>query len=82
MQGDLEMLHQSGGDLAVSSTGCLGSALTGLSLPIPEIPLPGQGLYFIVREEEESVQGTWDEGDIGQIRSRDPALQNASGSCP
>lgn len=82
VRGDLGVLHESGGNLAAATVECLVDGETELSLAYAATPAPGHGFYFLARSEAGQIQETWDEGDVGQILSRDPALENSAGSCP
>jgi len=81
-RGDLGALRASGGNFAASTVECLANGASAFSMPYAAVPTPGHGFYFIARDTLGPTAQTWDEGDVAQIRSRDPSLQQASGSCP
>lgn len=76
--GNLNSLHDSGGDLGGSTDRCLGDAYPHTTIAY-DIPLDaGQGLWFLVREDG----GTYDSTGDSQVASRDAAIDNSATACP
>ena len=80
VRGDLGPLHA--GDLLAATRECLMSGGGGSSVSDSSVPLPGQGFWFAARSDFGASVDTYDETDVGQVGSRDPALQSAPNSCP
>jgi hypothetical protein len=80
LRGDLVTL-QSMGDLGVSLTACLAYDTAAVALSDPTPVETGQGLFFLLRAMN-CAGGTWDEGGIGQVASRDPVIAVTAADCP
>ena len=80
--GALDVLHGTGGDFTASTIGCVANDITGTSVgPVPDPPR-GSGYWFLVRGNNCSGPGTYDEGSSSQVGSRDAAINASPRSCP
>jgi len=81
VEGDLGMLHSSGGDFALATTGCLGNDLATLTLEHGSQPPSAQGRWFLVRANG-VVSAEFDTVFSSQVGSRTDEIAASAGGCP
>jgi hypothetical protein len=81
VQGDLQALRD-GGDFSTAVDGCLADDTVGNTLPYADDPLPGSGLWVLVRGVGGSVNMTYDCLEGSLVTSRDPGINAAVTACP
>lgn len=92
VQGDLGTLRSSDGDftqaldaIPAGDPVCLGNDMSALSLVDPAgAPAPGVGVFTILRPSAVScpAAGTYDDGSLSEIASRDGGVSGSSRACP
>lgn len=80
--GDVGILRQSGGDFALATSACLANSTPGTSVSSGATPQPGRAFWFLAREIDGNVVETYDDGDAGQVGSRDAGVNASPASCP
>jgi exonuclease III len=82
VRGDLLVLHGTKGDFTAATSICLADDNPGIALSDPEMPIAGQGFWYIVRAGLCGVNGTYDTGTASQVESRDGEINASTFSCP
>jgi hypothetical protein len=82
VQGDLSVLRQTNGDFSAATTACVANDRPGTFAPFTAAPPPGRAFWFLGREIEGSVGGTYDSEDAGQVGSSDAGIAASSARCP
>jgi len=77
-RGDLGVLRATGGDLTASLDQELASNTTETSLVFSGTPGPGEGYWFLVRDQP---AGTFDSGCPSQVDGRDDEILGAGDFC-
>jgi hypothetical protein len=80
--GDVQILRQTGGSFAAATTACVANDRSGTSAPYSGAPLPGRAFWFLGRDIEGSVTGTYDPGDAAQVGSSDAGIAASPARCP
>jgi hypothetical protein len=70
------------GGLAGSVRGCLARGTTADWMTFSPTPPPGEGYWFLLRDVEGNLEGSYDSGGFDQIGSRDDALGQSAIACP
>jgi hypothetical protein len=79
--GNVNTLNASSGDFTSATLGCLASHTTATSLsPVPDPPAGG-AFWFLVRGDDCTGPGTYDEGGV-QVGRRDAEINASPSSCP
>jgi len=81
VRGDLGLLGASGGDFALATLECVVNDALSTSLPYAPNPSPGQGWFFLVRQQTGGPYDSFDSGGIGQIESRDAEIAASGRGC-
>ena len=76
--GDMLQLRGTGGDFSASTDLCLANEFAGTALPYVLTVDPGQGIWFLVREET----GAFDSPGESQAGYRDVEIHASLGACP
>ena len=82
VRGNLDQLRSSGGNFMVATTGCLGNDVPSTSVPFPDTPPAGGGLWVLVRPVNCAGPGTYDSGAPGQSGLRDTEIAASPSACP
>jgi hypothetical protein len=82
VQGDLSLLNSSGGDFAVSTTGCVINDDFDLMNPQPADPATGEGQWFLVRAVLGGGVLSYDTFAASQLAPRDPGILASGNDCP
>jgi hypothetical protein len=82
VRGDLSTLHANLGNFTLSVTDCLANDTTQSFHDDPEVPLEGEGYWYLVRDVSCAGAGPYDSGGPGQIWTREAKLNHANLSCP
>jgi hypothetical protein len=81
VEGSLGVLHATGGDFALATTGCGVDDLAATTALLTEAdPAPGDGRWYLVRGVLNGCRGTL--GEPSGSAARDTAIQSAAASCP
>ena len=78
VRGDLGVLRATGGDFTLSIVQELASHTTETSLLFSGTPEPGEGYWFLVKD---NPAGTFDTGCPSQVDSRDDEIMDAGDIC-
>ena len=81
VKGDLIDLHATMGDFAATTTACTVDDTPGPPFPDAEMPVVGQGNWFVVRSVNCGGNGTYDTASPFQIGSRDVEINASPFSC-
>jgi len=81
VRGDLGVLRTSGGDFALATLECLADNRVPTALPYSQDPGPGQGWFFLVRQQTGGPYDSYDSGGFGQIDSRDTEIEASGVAC-
>ncbi|HKQ59881.1 MAG TPA: DUF6345 domain-containing protein [Candidatus Polarisedimenticolaceae bacterium] len=82
VRGDLGLLRSSGGDFSLATLQCLFNDGAATSLAYAPNPAPGQGWFFLVRQQSAGPFDSYDSGGTGQIESRDAEIAASGHDCP
>jgi hypothetical protein len=82
VRGSLKALGSPGGTLTSSVRECLARDVAADWLTYAPDPPPGEGYWFLLRDVEGSLEGSYDSGEAAQIGSADEALQSSPVACP
>jgi len=80
--GDVQTLRQTGGNFAAATTACVANDRSGTSTPYAGMPLPGRAFWFLGRDIEGTVAGSYDPGDAAQVGSSDAGIAASPARCP
>lgn len=80
--GSLRELSDSLGNFAVVVAGCLANDIAGYMLPFAADPAPGDGFFFLLRDVEGGITGSFDSGSPSQVASRDDSIEASPSACP
>src|SRR4029079_2266557 len=81
-RGSLRLLTQSGGDFATATEACLGTGLSGPSLPLGTAPAAGDGWWVLVRAVGCGGAGSFNDAPASQVGTRDPGIASSPQACP
>ena len=81
VKGALRPLGLSGGNFTTSTTGCLADDTAGRSFTDPDLPVAGDGFWYLVRGVACGGGGTYDEGSPYQHGSRDAEIDASPNAC-
>ena len=80
--GNLNVLHQTGGDFTAATTGCLASAAASSPVGGSADPPVGEVFWYLVRADGGVAGMTYDSGDPGQGGSCDAQINASPNACP
>jgi hypothetical protein len=80
--GSLDTLRRSGGDFSVSVLGCAARGTSSAGIPAGPDPPPGEGYWFLLRDVEGSIAGSYDSGEAAQAGWADAAIAASPLACP
>lgn len=80
--GDVQNLRQTGGNFSVATTACVANDRSGTWAPYSGTPLPGRAFWFLGRDIEGTVAGSYDPGDAAQVGSSDAGIAASPARCP
>jgi hypothetical protein len=80
VEGSLGLLQSSAGNFATAVTGCIRFASTS-TVPWSGNPLPGQGTFFLLRADNCTGTGTFDELSGSQSGTRDAEIAASGHTC-
>jgi N-acetylneuraminic acid mutarotase len=82
VEGSLTLLASSGGDFQAATTACIANDTASTSATSTTSPSPGDGVWIVVRGGNCAGAGSYDEGGISQIGSRDAEIAGSGAACP
>ncbi|MGH9866902.1 MAG: hypothetical protein ACREAA_01890 [Candidatus Polarisedimenticolia bacterium] len=82
VRGSLQALHATSGDYATSVQECVAANVTGDWLTFAPDPPPGEGYWFLLRDREDGISGSYDSGEADQVGSADVMLEGSPLACP
>ena len=80
--GNLAVLRSTGGDFTLATDACLGGQLARDLGPHGPDPLPGQGVWYLLRAVRGSIAGTYDTLQPSQVGQRDAEIAASASACP
>ncbi len=82
IRGDLRLLSESRGDFGISTVQCVVNDHADSVIAETASPPPGEGFWFLVRDESPNGKGTYDAGDLAQVGVRDEEIAASLNDCP
>jgi hypothetical protein len=82
IDGDLGILHATGGDFAAATRGCLADDTPETRLAYADSPAPGEGRWLLVRAVNCGGNGTYMKIDGIEGESRDDGVAASGSDCP
>ncbi len=82
VRGSLGTLRSTAGDFTQATDGCLANDVADTTATDSAVPAPEGGTWFLVRGVSCGGAGSYDEGAVSQIGSRDGEIGAAAGACP
>jgi hypothetical protein len=82
VSGNLNTLHDNGGNFQTATQVCEENDLPGLSFHDHDTPGPGGGKWYLSRPVNCLTPGTYDSGSAHQQESRDDEIDGSDGACP
>lgn len=82
VRGSLTVLRDTGGDLGRAVHACVANDVAAESVLLAEDPPPGEAWFFLLRDVEAGVAGSYDSGSPGQTSFPDDAIDGSPAACP
>ncbi|MFN7965046.1 MAG: metallophosphoesterase [Acidobacteriota bacterium] len=83
VRGDTAVLLAAGGDFAAALQACVENDSNDEQAWDAAVPATGSSFFYLVRAVRcDGLAGTWDESPLGQVGSRDAAMNAAQSGCP
>jgi hypothetical protein len=82
VQGSLDALRSFGGDFSMAVRACIAKNVAGDGVPFGADPPPGEGYWFLLRDEESGIADSYDSGTDSQAASEDPSIARSPAACP
>ena len=75
-------MRSSNGSFRAAATDCLENDLTGTSHDDRDVPVAGDGFWYLVRAVNCGGSATFDSGASSQVGTRDPGIALSPSACP
>ncbi|MGH9866904.1 MAG: hypothetical protein ACREAA_01900 [Candidatus Polarisedimenticolia bacterium] len=82
VRGSLLTLRATSGDFAAAVQECVAENVGGDWVAFSPDPPPGEGYWFLLRDREDGIAGSYDAGEPAQVGSADALLEASPLACP
>jgi len=82
VRGSVTALRESGGDLGRAVQICVADDATAASVLLAEDPPAGEAWFFLLRDVEDGIAGSYDSGSPAETIFPDDAIDGSSAACP
>ena len=82
VHGSLSTLRSFGGDFSVAVHACDAENASANSIPCAAEPSPGEGYWFLLRDVEAGIAGSYDSGSESQVAPEDASIAGSPSACP
>jgi len=82
VHGSLSALREFDGDFSVAVHACDASLVSADGIAFADDPPPGEGYWFLLRDVESGIAGSYDSGSDSQATSEDASIARSPSACP